>query len=93
MPFRDLVLKNRSYRRFYQDQPVALETLRELIDLARVTPSAANRQPLRYLLSADPRRTRASSRSFPGRATCAIGPAPRKASARRPTSSSCWTPR
>jgi nitroreductase len=54
MQFHDLVLKNRSYRRFYQDQPVALETLRELIDLARITPSAANRQPLRYLLSADP---------------------------------------
>lgn len=54
MQFHDLVLKNRSYRRFYQDQPLALETLRELIDLARITPSAANRQPLRYLLSADP---------------------------------------
>ncbi len=53
MSFRDLVLKNRSFRRFYEDQPVSLETLRELIDLARITPSAANRQPLRYRLSAD----------------------------------------
>ena len=62
MQFHDLVLKNRSYRRFYQDQPVALETLRELIDLARITPSAANRQPIRYLLSADPGR---NARIFP----------------------------
>ena len=33
---RDLVLKNRSCRRFYQDEPVSLETLRELVDLARL---------------------------------------------------------
>jgi len=55
MSFRDLVLRNRSYRRFHQDRPVDLETLRELVDLARLTPSASNRQPLRYVLSADPR--------------------------------------
>jgi nitroreductase len=54
MQFRELVLKNRSYRRFHQDQPVTMETLRELIDLARLAPSAANRQPLRYILSVDP---------------------------------------
>ena len=54
MSFRDLVLRNRSYRRFHQDRPVDLETLRELVDLARLTPSASNRQPLRYILSADP---------------------------------------
>lgn len=48
---KDLVLKNRSYRRFYQDQPVVLETLREMIELARLTSSGSNLQPLRYVLS------------------------------------------
>jgi nitroreductase len=52
---RDLVLKNRSYRRFYQDMPVSIDTLRELVDLARLSASAANRQPLKYVLSCDPR--------------------------------------
>jgi nitroreductase len=50
---RDLVLKNRSYRRFYEDVPVPLETLRELVDLARLLASAANMQPLKYVLSCD----------------------------------------
>jgi nitroreductase len=53
---RDLVLKNRSYRRFYQDVSVSLETLRQLVDLARLSASAANVQPLKYILSADPHR-------------------------------------
>lgn len=53
---RDLILKNRSYRRFYQEVAVELETLRELIDLARHSASAANMQPLRYILSCDPQR-------------------------------------
>lgn len=51
---RDLVLKNRSYRRFYQDAAVELETLKELVDLARQAPSARNAQPLKYILSCDP---------------------------------------
>lgn len=50
----DLVRKNRSYRRFYQDQAVSEGTLRELVDLARLTPSGRNVQPLRYLLSWTP---------------------------------------
>jgi len=54
MSVRDLIVRNRSYRRFVEDEPVSLDTLRELVDLARLTPSAANRQPLRYILSADP---------------------------------------
>ncbi len=51
---RDLVLKNRSYRRFYQDVSIDTETMRELIDLARLCPSAANQQALRYMISNDP---------------------------------------
>jgi nitroreductase len=49
--FNDLVRNNRSRRRFYQDVSVELETLRELIELARLTPSARNQQPLKYILS------------------------------------------
>lgn len=48
---KDLILKNRSYRRFYQDEEVTVETLQELVDLARLSPSARNAQPLKYLLA------------------------------------------
>lgn len=51
--FKSLILKNRSYRRFYQDVPVSRETLCELVDLARLSASAANRQPLKYYLSCE----------------------------------------
>lgn len=50
----ELILRNRSYRRFYQQESVSMQTLRELVNLARLSPSAANRQPLRYYLSCDP---------------------------------------
>ncbi|MBW1840614.1 MAG: nitroreductase family protein [Deltaproteobacteria bacterium] len=50
----DLIRKNRSCRRFYQDDPVSIDVLKELVDLARLSGSAANLQPLRYILSADP---------------------------------------
>jgi nitroreductase len=53
---RDLVIKNRSYRRFHQEVPVTRETLRELVDLARLSASAANLQPLKYILSCEPER-------------------------------------
>ncbi|HIJ66179.1 MAG TPA: nitroreductase family protein [Candidatus Hydrogenedentes bacterium] len=51
---RDLVLCNRSYRRFDEDVSIDAGTLRELVDLARLTPSAANLQPLKYALSHTP---------------------------------------
>jgi len=51
-----LVLKNRSYRRFYQDTTIETETLRELINLARLSGSGGNRQALKYILSNDPDR-------------------------------------
>ncbi|MBN2538520.1 MAG: nitroreductase family protein [Deltaproteobacteria bacterium] len=53
---RDLITKNRSYRRFHQDCPVSLDTLRELVDLARLSASATNKQPLKYMLFCDPDR-------------------------------------
>lgn len=54
--FRDLVLANRSYRRFKQDEAIDRQTLIDLVDLARCTPSAANLQPLKYVLSCAPER-------------------------------------
>ena len=53
---RDLIQKNRSYRRFYQDFVIETGTLRELVDLARLSASAANMQPLKYILSCDPQK-------------------------------------
>ena len=50
----DLIKKNRSCRRFYQDHIVTSETLKQLVDLARLSPSAANLQPLRYILCTTP---------------------------------------
>ncbi|MFC1897146.1 nitroreductase family protein [Chloroflexota bacterium] len=51
---RDLITSNRTCRRFYQDEAIELETLRELVDLARLSASGSNRQPLRYILICDP---------------------------------------
>lgn len=51
--FADLVQDNRSCRRFHEDDVVAMETLRELVNLGRITASVANLQPLKYILSCD----------------------------------------
>lgn len=50
---KDLILKNRSYRRFDQDFKIDCSTLRELVDLGRLSASAGNKQPLRYILSCE----------------------------------------
>lgn len=54
MMFKDLILKNRSFRRFHEDSLISLDILKELVDLARLSASASNLQPLRYVLSCDP---------------------------------------
>jgi nitroreductase len=59
---RDLVYKNRSYRRFYEDEKIERDTLRELVDLARHSAAAGNLQPLKYILSWDVKR---NNRIFP----------------------------
>lgn len=59
---RELIRKNRSYRRFHQDEEIAPEALRELIDLARHSASGANLQPLKYILSC---RSGKNERIFP----------------------------
>ena len=55
MNFEQLLIKNRSYRRFDVSKPVGHETLRYLVDVARRTPSAGNRQPLKYILLSEAR--------------------------------------
>jgi len=49
----ELIRKNRSYRAFRQSSRVDLQVLRELTDLARLSPSAMNKQPLKYALVSD----------------------------------------
>ncbi len=48
---KDLVQKNRSYRRFYQNVEISKNDLIELVDLARYASSAKNNQPLKYYIS------------------------------------------
>jgi nitroreductase len=50
----DLIKSNRSCRRFFQKEQIPMDTLRWLVNLARLSASAANLQPLKYLLSNDP---------------------------------------
>jgi nitroreductase len=49
-----LVLQNRSCRRFHQEAAIPEEQLRRWVDLARLSPSGANRQPLKFILSCQP---------------------------------------
>lgn len=51
---RDLVIKNRSYRRFDESHVIPIETLEDLIDLSRYGASGRNAQPLKYILSNSP---------------------------------------
>jgi nitroreductase len=51
---KELIIKNRTCRRFHQDVTIDRDTLTELIELARLSPSASNIQPLRYILVCDP---------------------------------------
>ncbi len=53
MGFYDIVLKNRSYRAFDESRIITREELEYLVSLARITPSAVNKQPLKYFLSCD----------------------------------------
>lgn len=54
MSIRDLVTKNRSYRRFSQEVAIARETLMDLVDLGRLSASGQNLQPLKYFLACAP---------------------------------------
>ncbi len=47
---KDIILKNRSYRRFFQNEEIEIKTLKELIELARITATSANLQSLKFIL-------------------------------------------
>lgn len=50
----DIVKADRSYRRFHEKKAIVPGVLRELVNLGRLSPSAANLQPLKYIISSDP---------------------------------------
>ncbi len=49
----ELVVKTRSYRSFDESRPISREDMLALVDIARRTASAINRQPLRYRIVSD----------------------------------------
>ena len=53
MGFRKIVEKNRSFRRFHEDAAIDIDTLKGFVDLARLSASGANAQPLKYVLAND----------------------------------------
>lgn len=62
MNLLELITRTRSYRRFDQRVPISLDTLKELINLARLASSARNAQALKYLPIHD---TQACASVFP----------------------------
>ncbi len=50
----ELIRKNRSYRRFYQDVPINSEDLKGFVEMARLSASARNMQSLKYVISSTP---------------------------------------
>lgn len=54
MELRHLVAATRTVRRFREHDPVTMDTLEQLVELARLAASAGNLQPLRWVLVNDP---------------------------------------
>ncbi|PID91225.1 MAG: nitroreductase [Bacteroidetes bacterium] len=50
MQLKELIAKNRSYRRFDQNEVFPMRVLKEMVEAARLSASASNLQPLRYML-------------------------------------------
>ncbi len=53
MVFINLIIKNRSYRRFKQDYRLEINQLKKLVNLARLSASSSNIQGLKFILSVD----------------------------------------
>jgi nitroreductase len=51
---KELALRNRSYRRFKENHKISEAALKGLVDIARISASAANLQPLKYIISHTP---------------------------------------
>jgi nitroreductase len=54
MNLKDLVLRTRTYRRFDESKAVEYKLLESFVDLARLSASGANRQPLKYVIINSP---------------------------------------
>ena len=52
MGMKDLIKRSRSYRRFDEKHRVPARVLKQLVELARYSPSARNQQALKFMLSA-----------------------------------------
>ncbi len=50
---KELISKNRSYRRYCEEFEISEKTLLDLVDLARLSATAGNLQPLKYIISSD----------------------------------------
>lgn len=50
---KDTVTQNRSYRKYDESMKITLDTLKELVNLARLSGSAANLQQIKYKLVVD----------------------------------------
>src|SRR4030042_7199613 len=55
MKLKELVLKTRSYRRFDESHRIEYKTLEDLVGLARLSATGANRQPLKYVICNSPK--------------------------------------
>ncbi len=53
MDFKQLILRNRSYRSFDEKTLLSREQVQSFIECARLSPSAGNNQPLKYFISCD----------------------------------------
>lgn len=51
--FKELVMKNRSYRRFFEEEKITQEMLLKLVEYARFVPSGANKQALKYYIASE----------------------------------------
>jgi nitroreductase len=54
MSVKDLILKNRSYRRFDESKAISMETMRSLVELARFSATGNNQQPIKFMISCHP---------------------------------------
>lgn len=54
MSLHDLVTKTRTVRRYQEEKAISMDTLRALVDLARLAQCGANRQAIRYYLVTKP---------------------------------------
>jgi nitroreductase len=59
MNLKELVTRTRTCRRFNEEHFIDLSTLEQLVDMARLTASGANKQPLKYVIINSPEKCEA----------------------------------